>query len=99
MCSRCIALTSPPRWPVSRISLSAGSSFGQRNLTSAEQLADATATLDKVTSSLRDLPRLQLPLGDSEKLLPAPRSSSGWVAAASSSGKQKQRTKAAKDVT
>jgi len=50
-----------------------------------QQLADATATLDKVTSSLRDLPRLQLPVGGSEKLLPAPRSNSGWVAAALSS--------------
>jgi hypothetical protein len=49
-----------------------------------QQLADATATLDKVASSLRDLPRLQLPVGSSEKLL-APRSISGWVAAASSS--------------
>jgi hypothetical protein len=49
-----------------------------------QQLADATATLDKVTSSLRDLPKLQLPVGGSEKLLPAPRSKSGWVAGASS---------------
>ena len=56
-----------------------------------QQLADATATLDKVTSSLRDLPRLQLPVGGSEKLLPAPRSNSGWVAAALSSGTQKRR--------
>ena len=65
------------------------------NAQMCQQLADATAVLDKVASSLRDLPRLQLPVGGSEKLLPAPRSSSGWVAAASSSGKQKQRTKAA----
>jgi hypothetical protein len=64
-----------------------------------QQLADATATLDKVTSSLRDLPRLQLPVGGSEKLLPAPRSNSGWVAAELSSGKQKRRTKATQDVT
>jgi hypothetical protein len=64
-----------------------------------QQLADATATLDKVTSSLRDLPRLQLPVGGSEKLLPAPRSNSGWVAAALSLGKQKRPTKAAQDVT
>ena len=64
------------------------------NAQMCQQLADATATLDKVTSSLRDLPNLQLPVGGSERL-PAPRGSSGWIAAASSSGKQKQRTKAA----
>jgi hypothetical protein len=49
-----------------------------------QQLADATATLERVASSLRDLPKLQLPVGGSEKLLPAPRSKSGWVAGASS---------------
>jgi len=59
-----------------------------------QQLADATAALDKVTSSVRDLPKLQMPVGGSEKR-PPPRSSSGWVAVASSSGKQKRRTKAA----
>jgi hypothetical protein len=54
--------------------------------------------LDKVASSVRDLPKLQIPVA-SEKL-PAPRSSSGWVAAALSSGKQKRRrTKAAQDKT
>ena len=68
------------------------------NAQMCQQLADATATLDKVASSLRDLPRLQLPVGGGEKL-PAPRSSSGWVPAASLSGKQKRRTKAAQDVT
>jgi hypothetical protein len=57
------------------------------NARMCQQLADATATLDKVASSLRDLPRLQLPVGGGEKL-PAPRSNSGWVAAASSSGKR-----------
>jgi|SoimicMinimDraft_16_1059744.scaffolds.fasta_scaffold64378_1 hypothetical protein len=59
-----------------------------------QQLADATAALDKVASSVRDLPKLQMPVGDSEKR-PPPRSSSGWVAVASSSRKQKRRTKAA----
>ena len=63
-----------------------------------QQLADATAALDKVASSVRDLPKLQMPVA-SEKL-PAPRSSSGWVAAAPSSGKQtRRRTKAAQDGT
>jgi hypothetical protein len=52
-------------------------------------LADATAALDKVLSSVRDLPKLQLPVGGHEKL-PEPQSSSGWVAAASSPGKQKK---------
>jgi hypothetical protein len=69
------------------------------NAQMCQQLADATATLDKVASSLRDLPRLQLPVGGSEKLLPVPRSNSGWVAAALSSGKQKRRAKAAQDAT
>jgi hypothetical protein len=50
------------------------------NLQMCQQLADATAALDKVASSVRDLPKLQLPVGGSEKL-PAPRRSSGWVAA------------------
>jgi hypothetical protein len=59
-----------------------------------QQLADATAALDKVASSVRDLPKLQMPVGGSEKR-PPPRSSSGWVAVASSSWKQKRRTKAA----
>jgi hypothetical protein len=45
-----------------------------------QQLAHATAALDKVASSVRDLPKLQLPVGGSEKL-PASRRSSGWVAA------------------
>jgi hypothetical protein len=63
-----------------------------------QQLADATAALDKVASSVRDLPKLQLPEGGSEMKLQAPRNS-GWVAAGSSSGKQKRRTKAAQDVT
>jgi hypothetical protein len=45
-----------------------------------QQLADATAALDKVASSVRDLPKLQMPVGGSAKL-PPPRSSSGWVAA------------------
>ena len=53
-----------------------------------QQLADATAALDKVASSVRDLPKLQMRVA-SEKL-PAPRSSSGWVAAALSSEKQKR---------
>jgi hypothetical protein len=60
-----------------------------------QQLADATAVLDKVASSVRDLPKLQLPVGGSEKAL-APRGSSGWVAVALS-GKQKRPTKAAQD--
>jgi hypothetical protein len=54
-----------------------------------QQLADATAALDKVASSVRDLPKLQLSVGGSEKQ-PAPRSSSGWVAAEAPSGKQKR---------
>jgi hypothetical protein len=58
-----------------------------------QQLADATAVLDKVASDVRDLPKLQLPVGGSEKP-PAPRSGSGWVAAAASR-KQKRPTKAA----
>jgi hypothetical protein len=59
-----------------------------------QQLADATAALDKVASSVRDLPKLQMRVA-SEKLS-APRSSSGWVAVASSSEKHKRRrTKAA----
>jgi hypothetical protein len=63
-----------------------------------QQLADATAALDKVASSVRDLPKLEMPVA-SEKL-PAPRSSSGWVAAAWSSGKQRRRrTKAAQEGT
>jgi 3-hydroxyisobutyrate dehydrogenase-like beta-hydroxyacid dehydrogenase len=63
-----------------------------------QQLADATAALDKVASSVRDLPKLQMSVA-SEKL-PAPRASSGWVAVALSSGKQKRRrTKAAQDGT
>jgi hypothetical protein len=63
-----------------------------------QHLADATAALDKVASSVRDLPKLEMPVA-SEKL-PAPRSSSGWVAAAWSSGKQRRRrTKAAQDGT
>ena len=49
------------------------------NAQMCQQLADATAALDKVASSVRDLPKLQLPVGGSEKL-PAPRRSSGWVA-------------------
>jgi hypothetical protein len=57
-----------------------------------QQLADATATLDRVASSLRDLPRLQLPVGGSENLLPAPRSNSGWVAGASSSASEARGT-------
>ena len=52
------------------------------NAQMCQQLADATAALDKVASSVRDLPKLQLPVGGSEKL-PAPRRSSGWVATAS----------------
>ena len=44
-------------------------------------LEDATATLDKVAASLRDLPKLQMPVSGSEKP-PAPRSTSGWVATA-----------------
>jgi hypothetical protein len=44
-----------------------------------QQLANATAALDKITSSVRDLPKLQMPVGGSAKLLPS-RSSSGWVA-------------------
>jgi len=63
-----------------------------------QQLADATAVLDKVASSVRDLPKLQLPVGGNEKL-PTPRSNSGWVAAAASpSRKQKRPTKAAQDM-
>ena len=50
------------------------------NAQMCQQLADATAALDKVASSVRDLPKLQLPAGGREKL-PAPRRSSGWVAA------------------
>jgi hypothetical protein len=63
-----------------------------------QQLANATAALDKVASSVRDLPKLQMPVA-SEKL-PAPRSSSGWVAALSS-GKQRRRrrTRAAQEGT
>jgi hypothetical protein len=61
-----------------------------------QQLADATAALYNVASSVRDLPKLQMPVGNSEKL-PPPRSSSSWVGAVSSSGKQKRRTKAAQD--
>jgi hypothetical protein len=68
------------------------------NAQMCQELADATAVLDKVASGVRDLPKLQLPVGGSEKLkLAAPRSNSGWVAAGSSSGKR--RTKAAQDVT
>jgi hypothetical protein len=55
-----------------------------------QHLADATAALDKVAASVRDLPKLQLPVGGNEKL-PEPRSSSGWVAAALLPGKQKKR--------
>jgi hypothetical protein len=63
-----------------------------------QQLADATAALDKVASSVRDLPKLQMPVASAK--LPAPRSSSGWIAAALSSGKQKRwRTEAAQDGT
>ena len=50
------------------------------NAQMCQQLADATAALDKVASDVRDLPKLQLPVGGREKL-PAPRRSSGWVAA------------------
>jgi hypothetical protein len=58
-----------------------------------QQLADATAALDKVATSVRDLPKLQMPVAIEK--LPAPRSS-GWVAVALSSEKQKRRrTKAA----
>ena len=53
-------------------------------------LEDAIATLEKVAASLRDLPKLQMPVGGSEKQ-PAPRSTSGWVATARP---PKQRTKA-----
>jgi hypothetical protein len=49
------------------------------NAQMCQQLADATAALDKVASSVRDLPKLQLPVGGSEKP-PALRRSSGWVA-------------------
>jgi hypothetical protein len=59
------------------------------NAQMCQQLADATAALDKVASSVRDLPKLQLPVGGSVKL-PAPRSSSGWVATEAPSGKQKR---------
>jgi hypothetical protein len=51
------------------------------NAQMCQQLADATAALDKVAASVRDLPKLQLPVGGTEKL-PAPRRSSGWVTAA-----------------
>ena len=50
------------------------------NAQMCQQLADATAALDKVASSVRDLPKLQLPVGGNEKP-PAPRRGSGWVAA------------------
>jgi hypothetical protein len=59
------------------------------NAQMCQQLADATAALDKVASSVRDLPKLQLPVGGSVKL-PAPRSSSGWVATEAPSGKQER---------
>jgi hypothetical protein len=64
-----------------------------------QQLAEATAALDKVASSVRDLPKLQMPVA-SEKL-PTLRSSSGWIAVALSSGKQRRRrrTKAAQEGT
>ncbi len=55
-----------------------------------QQLADATASLDKLTLSLRDLPPLELPTGGGERLQRhEPRSS--WTSAALSSGKQKRR--------
>jgi hypothetical protein len=60
-----------------------------------QELADATAALDKVTASLRDLPKLEMP-ADSTKKLSAPRSSSGWVAALSSKPRQR-RIKSAHD--
>jgi hypothetical protein len=50
------------------------------NAQMCQQLAAATAALDKVASSVRDLPKLELSVRGSEKL-PARRSSSGWVAA------------------
>jgi hypothetical protein len=52
-----------------------------------QQLADATAAWT------RWRPVCELPVGGGEKL-PLPRSSSGWIGAASSSGKQKRGIKA-----
>ena len=49
------------------------------NAQMCQQLAGATAALEKVASGVRDLPKLQLPVGGREKL-PTPRRS-GWVAA------------------
>ena len=53
------------------------------------QLADATAVLDTVTSMVRDLPTLELPVGGGETLHHG--TTIGWTGAASSAAKQKQR--------
>jgi hypothetical protein len=52
------------------------------------QLSDATAALDTVTLAVRDLPKLELPAGDGEKMH-GRGPTLGWTGAASSSRKQK----------
>jgi len=66
------------------------------NAQMCQQLADAAAVLDKVASSVRDLPKLPLPVGDLKIAAP---SNSGWVAVGSSLGKQKQRAKPGRNFT
>ena len=60
------------------------------NAQMCRQLADATAALDMVTLSVRDLPTLELRVGGQETLH-GRGPTLGWTGAASSSRKQKQR--------
>jgi hypothetical protein len=60
------------------------------NAQMCRQLADATAVLDTVTSMVRDLPTLELPVGGGETLHHRG-TTIGWTGAASSAAKQKQR--------
>ena len=55
MCPRCMAATSPGRWPVRRISFSAGSSLGHSRLTSASDRTRSRSLVGLLSTSLHGL--------------------------------------------
>ena len=55
MCSRCMAATSPGRWPVSRINFSAGSSFSHSSLTSSSDRTRSRSVVGLRSTSLHGL--------------------------------------------
>jgi hypothetical protein len=69
-----------------------------RNAHMRQQLAEATATLDKVAACVRDMPKLQSVLGSSERL-PGPRDVSGLVATSVSSKTRQTKAVHRRDVT